>query len=387
VRKISGDVWDGSSTFQNKSMVVGIYSLGEAFVSKTGSASGLLGRRVAYKEAAVTFDLSGTSNSLAAFDYGLFSGGEITFKGSPHSVVHDGSIYATDKIDLWGKDRLDSGVDADGNPYVAISGNGAVVGAAGDDNTWDSGDNPPPMPIPFPKINLGFWYDRANDFKTGSNYYGSPAIAFPFPYPATTIQGYLGAPTLATTPTLAQVQAFCNDLKNGTGAWGLVSPVIRTAFLQSYPDPAFYVVGGGTIAGNYSAFGSIVISGPGDPHDVDNPPATTSVKLASKTTISNLGGLAFFVHGDFSGAGQATVNGLVYCDGSFINGSGQLTVNGAIVAMNMSKLSGQFNVTFDPMLDIPTGGFPGSSISGEVSVSNEADTWVEKDLSDFNNAS
>lgn len=378
VRKISGDVWDRSSSFK-KSVHIGIYSLGEAFVSKTGSASGLLGRRVLYSEATVDFDLSG--GSVAAFDYGLFSGGEITFQGSTHSVVREGSIYAIGKIDLAGKQRLD------GNPYYAASRDAEVVGSSGD-TAWDSGDEGGPEPVSFPQISLGFWYDRANDFKTGSNYYAAPAVAFPYSYPATIIQSYLGASD--TSPTLDQVQTFCNDLVYKTGAWGLLelsNPGFTAAFRASFPDPAFYVVGGGTIAGNFAALGSIVISGPGDPHDAVHPPATTSVGLKSGgTIISNEGGLALLIHGDFTGAGGAIINGLVYCDGSFINGSGQLTVNGSIVAINMSHLSGQFNLTFDKTLNIPVGGFP-TAVSGDVSVTNVPGTWVEKDFSEFTDAS
>lgn len=416
VRKTSGAVWDGvlwdGVSDSPEDVGIRMYALGESYFSAAGSTSGLLGRRIVSTEATVRYDLHydpgspgtpggpPTPGSTAAFNYGLFSGGDMTFQGSPQAVVTNGNIYALGNIDLGGKRRLDSG--------HTVYSSGTVTGAKGGESVVDKGSNPPPPIVPFPELSLGFYYDMANDFKTGSNYYAGNQIGFPQSagYPDTQsltsiIQSYLGAPNVS--PTLAGVQTFYNDLKSGGGAWALATVVQRTALLNALKCAVYYIEGGGTIAGQFSVLGAVVVSGAGDPHVTDPTavgyPQSTTVHLSGGSSIIDPGGLAFFVHGDIKGTGKTDLEGLLYSDGEFDNGSGQCTVNGAVVARNMTHLSGQFTVNYSAISNMPNGGIGGTagtdptgptnpSVRGSITlVTRTSDTWTEKDLQAFNNAS
>jgi hypothetical protein len=406
VRKLSEAVWDGVSDFSDQDVVIRLYALGESYFSVAGSTSGLLGRRIVSTEATGRYDLhvgvGGStktfvpSTSSPAFNYGLFSGAGITFKGSKNAVVTNGDIYARGDIELAGKQRLSSG-------HIAYSFGGTVTGAKGDIVRDKGYTGSPPVPdIPFPPLNLGFYYDMANDFKTGSGLYNGSQALDPntnSPTFTTIIQSYLGAP--GVSPTLAGIQSFYNDLQNGSGLWGPILLGQRMALLDRLQYAVYYVVGGGGIAGQFSVKGAVVVSGPGDPHQTDplaaDYPQPTTVHLAGQSSIINPGGLAFFVHGDVKGTGQTYIEGLFYTDGEFDNGSGQCTIVGAVVANNMTHLSGQFNVDYSMIANVPTGGIggtwttvetPGIGLYGSVPlVTPTFHAWTEKDLQAFSNAS
>jgi hypothetical protein len=408
VKKLSGTAWTRHEDY-NQTVKVGLYALAESFGNDTQAVSVLLGRRVLYTQANIAFNLHYTPptegtpatpgtppvpGTTAAFNYGLFSGGSIDFKGSPHVVVTKGDIYAMGNIDLGGKDRLDSG--------HTVYSLGTVTGAKGTDTVKDSGTGGVPS-ITFPTLSTGFYDQMANDFKTGSNFYSGDSVGIPASagYPNTRpytsiIQGYLGAP--GVSPTLGGIQSLYTDLKAGTGAWVSVLAVDRADMLSKLKYAVYHVVGGGTIAGQYQALGALVFTGPYD--TVSKTWTATTLHLSGGCNILDPGGLAILVNGDIKATGQAAVQGLFYASGAFDNGSGQFTCDGAIVSGGSMKLSGQLTVNYERITNMPdigiggtsstdgsdaTGGSPETLEGGITSVTYVSGRWVEKDLAAFIN--
>ncbi|HEY5485895.1 MAG TPA: hypothetical protein VIJ80_04245 [Candidatus Cryosericum sp.] len=377
-------------------MKIGLYVLGEVYAGDaTQPGAVLLGRRVLYQEVTVTFGKTSQPTN-AAFSYGLFSGSSMRFGSSDNPDVRGCDIYARGTLDLGGKDRLDTGKTA-----YSLGGATGVVAT-------DTAKTVVPgtvLDVPFPQLNVG-WYDQmANDFKTGSRYYSGNSVTdaagniLNANYPNTSLlsmQGYLQQSQFlgaqGTTSTLAGVQNLYLDLQNANGGWmGLMTPGQRTDLLSKLKYAVYHVVTSGNMP-NFTSLGATMITGPYN--TTTGIWSDTDIKLVAGTNVGNAGGLALLVKGNVVATGggneSANVEGLLYMTGTFDSGSGHFTVNGAIVSggsMGATNpgLNGNFQINYEAITDMPNMSIVGGTTTG--SLVSAPGTWVEKDLLKFDNAS
>ncbi len=99
IKRLSGDydtVWNPSTTTEDydaRNIPVQIYSLGTVYSDSTKAE--ILAKRVVTTECCVVYSKESDTtydSSSEAFNYGLFSGGDIIFSGGAQEV--DGNIYA-----------------------------------------------------------------------------------------------------------------------------------------------------------------------------------------------------------------------------------------------------------------------------------------------------
>lgn len=376
------------------SMKIGLYALGEVYGDAAQSGAALLGRRVLYQEVAVTFGKTSAPTN-AAFNYGLFSGSSMRFGSSNNPDVSGGDIYARGTLDLGGQDRLNTG--------TAYSLGGATGVVATDTAVTVMPGTV--LDVLFPQLNVG-WYDQmANDFKTGKGYYsGNPVTdaagkVLNANYPNTSLSDtttylqksqFLGAED--TTSTLAGVQNLYLDLQNANGGWmGLMSSEQHTDLLSKLKYAVYHVVTSGNMP-NFTSLGATMITGPYN--TTTGIWSDTDIKLVAGTNVGNTGGLALLVKGNVVATGggneSANVEGLLYMTGTFHSGSGHFTVDGAIVSggsMGATNpgLNGNFQINYRAITDMPNMNIVGGTTTG--SLVSAPGTWVEKDLANFNNLS
>jgi len=116
IKRLSGGyegIWDPdtSGDYDARDIPVQIYSLGTVYSDSTKAE--VLARRIVTTECNITFYKESETTyegSSEVFEYGLFSGGDISFGGGAQEV--DGNIYAGGNIDLGAspsKVRVDGG--------------------------------------------------------------------------------------------------------------------------------------------------------------------------------------------------------------------------------------------------------------------------------------
>ena len=374
-------------------MRIGLYALGEVYAGDAAqSGAALLGRRVLYQEVTVTFGRTSAPTS-AAFNYGLFSGSGMRFGSSNNPDVSGGDIYARGTLDLGGQDRLNTGTAYSlGGAFGVVATDTAMTVMPGT-----------VLDVPFPQLNVG-WYDQmANDFKTGSGYYsGNPVTdaagnVLNANYPNTSLsdtttylQQFLGAQ--GATSTLDGVQNLYLDLQNANGDWmGLMSSEQHTDLLSKLKYAVYHVVTSGNMP-NFTSLGATMITGPYN--TTTGMWSDTNIKLVAGTNVGNAGGLALLVKGNVVATGggndPTNVQGLLYMTGTFDSGSGHFTANGAIVSggsMGATNpgLNGNFQINYQAITDMPNMNIVGGTTTG--SLVSAPGTWVEKDLANFNNLS
>jgi len=385
---------------------IGLYALGEVYGGDAAqSGAALLGRRVLYQEVTVTFGKTSAPTN-PAFNYGLFSGSSIRFGPSSNPSIRGGDIYARGTIDLGGKDRLDDGHVP---PYTAYS-LGGVNGNSGTDTAVKVVPGNPLLDIPFPQLNIAFYHQMADDFKTGSGYYsGNPVYdtlgnVLNAMYPNTNsdllrgyIQHFLGlsGTTTTTTSTLGGIQDLYLDLNNADGLWRSwpipEQATVRLDLLNKLKYAVYHVVTSGNMP-NFTALGATMITGPYN--STTGIWSDTDIKLVGGTNVGNPNGLALLVKGNVEatggGSSPANVQGLLYMTGQFETGSGSFEVTGAIVSggsMGATNpgLNGNFQINYQAIADMPNMSIVGGTTTG--SLVRVPGTWVEKDFANFSNPS
>lgn len=360
------------------SMRIGLYALGEVYAGDAAqSGAVLLGRRVLYEEATVTFINNPTSTN-AAFNYGLFSGDGINFGSSANPQVLNGSIYARGIIDLGSKPRVPNGT-------VYCGAGGSVKGNSGADTVVPAVKGTA-LDIPFPQLDIAFYDQMANDFKAGQGAFGSSATGgYPNTVPYKTILQETKYLSPSGTPsTLGGVALLYQDLSNNSGDWKDVAG--RTDLLSKLKYAVYHVVYDGSTITNFTTLGAVMITGP----NVGGQWTTTTVKFSGQTQVTDPGGLALLIDGGItvSGGGNVdpNVNGLLYMTGTLDAGTGHFSVKGAVVSGGtMGPLNGDFQVDYQAIANMPNMSIVGGTTTS--SLAGVAGTWVEKDLAKFNNPS
>jgi hypothetical protein len=361
IKRLSGDydgTWDPdtSGDYDARDIPVQVYSLGTVYRDSTKAE--VLARRIVTTECSVVYAKESDTDSTGSsevFNYGLFSGSDISFSGGAQEA--NGDIYAGGNIDL-------------GNSPSKVRVNGGTAHAAGQitGSGQTTGGDPPQsgaVEIPFPELDVEYYKDLALKFKTGQPPYDGTVITDPvtgvvYTYSDTTdalvlavVQSYLGSDD--TGNTVDEIQAFYADLRDYSGAI-LTLDVAQRAALWDYTNSIVYYInpapGDGTgtaiINGNFECQGTIVING--------------DLSINGGADIVNGGGLAIFVNGDIIRAnGTATLNGLFYATGG-ITGNGTFVCNGSIVTQDPIDLNGNFTVNYAG----PVGGMPNLNITTTV---------------------
>lgn len=373
IKRLSGDydgTWDPdtSGDYDARDIPVQVYSLGTVYRDSTKAE--VLARRIVTTECSVVYNKESDTDSESSsevFNYGLFSGGDITFSGGAQEV--DGDIYAGGNIDLGpspSKVRVNGGT---AHAVGQITGSGQTTNPDGSSSDHDSGADE----IPFPQLDVDYYKDLAYKFKTGDAPYNGTivniydpddpgTIIATYTYPdisgednaivRAVIQSYLGSDD--TGNTVDEIQTFYSDLmaaagtEDGSGSGFNALNPLQVSDLQTNAKSIVYYVnpapGDGTgtaiINGNFECQGTIVING--------------DLSINGGAEIVDDGGLAIFVNGDIIRSnGNATLNGLFYATGG-ITGNGTFVCNGSIVTQDPINLNGNYTVNYDgPVGDMP----------------------------------
>jgi len=389
--------WDPDSNtppdddYDKRDVYVQVYSLGTVYRDSTKTE--VVARRVVTTECNIVYHKESTTTSESSskvFEYGLFSGTDITFGGGAQEV--NGDIYVGGNINLG---NSPSKVRANGGTAYAhgqITGDGQTTGGLPPQEGQDE--------IPFPKLDVDHYKGLAYKFKTGEPPYNGTVIIDPdtgavlYTYPDTTnpivkavIQNpiYLGpAGTSATDEpgsTVDGIQAFYSDLMAGTGAFLTLTPAQLTDLQTNAKSIVYYVnpaPGDGTgtaiINGNFECQGTIVING--------------DLSINGNANIVNDGGLAILVNGDIiRSSGTATLNGLFYATGGLDFGGGNFTCNGSIVTQDPINITGSYTVNYQS----PPSTMPNLSITTTVTGNNvtqaeqTSSSWKEISFDEFQN--
>jgi len=186
IKRLSGSgsydtTWDPkdnnppNDNYDARDIPVQIYSLGTVYSDSTKAE--VLARRIVTTECSVVYSKDSTTSegSSEVFNYGLFSGGDISFGGGAQEV--DGDIYAGGNIDLGAspaKVRVNGGTAyAAGQVMNKGQATGGKVSGADE--------------IPFPELDVDYYKDLAHKFKTGDAPYNGSIVNIYDPDDPTTI--------------------------------------------------------------------------------------------------------------------------------------------------------------------------------------------------------
>ncbi|MEM3422989.1 MAG: hypothetical protein QXE51_00250 [Nitrososphaeria archaeon] len=360
------DGWDPDAGLDGSRLIyLGVYAMG---IVKRGNVP--IAQKAVYTELVVeyykkTLNINVTifSNN-GVFQYGLFSGVDISFSGSSQEV--GGSIFANRNIDL-GTSPHERVVG--GNAYAGgtIVGKGKVSGSK----------NPNQTPIEFPVINIDYYKALANAFKNGYKPYDGSVPNFPNTADSlnkAVVQYYLGNTYSSSYDAVVQ---FLNDLDSKTGAFAGLDPARWIALKSSLKNMVFFIDGSLHINGNVRLGGVFVVNG--------------NVVVNGNATFDSLGSFALLVNGNFDyGNGNANVKGFIYTNGSF-TGSGSFYNEGGIIAKTSIALTGNFTVKYVPPSSDLLALNPSAGYSTAGSVKNfiyyaeqSPNAWREITVDDFN---
>ena len=390
IKRLSGGyegIWDPdtSGDYDARDIPVQIYSLGTVYSDSTKAE--VLARRIVTTECNITFYKESETTyegSSEVFEYGLFSGGDISFGGGAQEV--DGNIYAGGNIDLGAspsKVRVDGGT---AHAVGQITGSGQTIDSEGNPSDHNSGADE----ITFPDLDVDYYKDLAYKFKTGQAPYDgvpvydddTPPNVIPYanlsdPLVLAIVQSYLGSSD--TGNTVDEIQTFYADLRDYSGAILTLNVAQRNALLD-YANSIVYFInptpGDGTgtaiINAHFECQGTIVING--------------DLRINANAEIINDGGLAILVDGDIIRAnGTATLNGLFYTTGN-MTGNGTFDCNGSIVTRGPIDLGGNFTVNYVPITNMPNLDIEGGTTEGTNGIDTaeqSPSSWKEISYEEF----
>jgi hypothetical protein len=370
IKKISGYTWNPiSSTWDpitggswdptvpetiagevTKKIEAAIYILGTVY--KGSSTSSEVAARKAFKtEMQITYykktelvgylgatdptpPTPGTGSTV--WNYGLFSGTDIVFGGNAQAV--HGNIFADGNINMGSSPSKTRVVDGAAYAAGGITGKGKA----------DGGTHPGADPIEFPILNVNYYEDLAQLFKTGKPPYDGNTTGFANtsdPMVMAVVQSYLGS---GASSTIDQIQNFYNDLENKSGSFAGLTVLQWSAVRDNVKSIVYYIDGDAHVNANFTAQGTIVVNG--------------DFMINGTASIYNEGGLAILVNGDIIKAnGTAELHGLFYATGTF-SGGGTFDCYGAIVTKGSIDLNGTYNIYYEPitMPNTDIDGTPGS---------------------------
>jgi hypothetical protein len=371
IKKISGYVnpsWTPSTVIDLDNPInIRVYVLGTAYKDSSTSLSSVLARRVVSADYEIQFSQETES---VVFDYALFSGGKIDFTGSS-DVDIAGNIFANGKIKFNGDCIFSQFGDPPGDSNILA--NDGVQGSGYDGNYNIPLDNPDEIPFPF--LNLQYYQDLANAFKTGTEPYDGTVEGYPDTSGVdnaivrAVITDYLGGP--GVSPSIEEIQLFYNDLKDYTGEIaGSLNVDQRNALWNKVKYIVYYIDGNAIIQEDFYCEGVIAMSG--------KLVISGSGNVNPGVSIPNL---SLLVKGDIQINSNAQLNGLIYTEGHLIiSGGSKISVTGSLVSQNDVSINNIASITYVP-LDIPN-----TSITGAATITKAeqtASSWEEISYEEF----
>lgn len=376
------NVWDPDTVVDGeKHIYVRVYSLGTIYDGP--SKSKVIARSAIKTEYGITYVKKNQytpTNQNQAFSYAVFSGSDIEFGGNSKAI--DGSIYSGGIVDLGSspsKVRVQNGNLESVGGWV---GKGQVTGSKA--QVQDKG---------FPQLNLAYYKDLADRFKTGQYPYNGTVSGFPNttnPTLQAIIQSYLGSP--GTSSTVDGIQKFYNDLKNGTGLFLGVNPTTLSNLRDNIKAVVYYLdadspLNGGNgngkidigeqikINANFNCQGAIVING--------------DLFINGNANVTNEGGLAILVNGDIiKSNGNGNLTGLFYATGGITFGTGSFSITGSIVTKEKVTVSGDYTITFSPITNMPNLDITGEAFTVKNSIKEVQESksaWEQVSFNEFTN--
>ncbi len=376
------DVWDPDTGGEGeKHIYVAAYALGTIYDSSAKSK--VMARSAIKTEFGITYakkNQYNPTNQNEAFNYAVFSGNDIKFGGNSKAI--DGSIYSGGIVDLGSspsKVRVQNGNLESVGGWV---GKGQVTGSK--TQVQDKG---------FPELNLEYYKQLANRFKTGRYPYNGTVSGFPNttnPILQSIIQSYLGAQDVSST--VNGIQNFYTDLMNGTGLFLTLDPITLSNLRDNIKAAVYYLdadspLNGGNgngiidsgeqikINANFNCQGAIVING--------------DLFINGNANVTNEGGLAILVNGDIiKSNGNGNLSGLFYATGGMEFGTGSFSITGSIVTKEMITVSGDYTITFQPITNMPNLDITGESFTVKNSIKEVQEShsaWEQVSFDEFNN--
>jgi formylmethanofuran dehydrogenase subunit C len=261
--------------------------------------------------------------------YGIFTGGNLTIKGSSQEI--QGDVFANGNVYIQKASGL-----VNGQAYAAGTVTGGIPATS---------KHPGQTPIPFPEIDVLYMQRMYNAYLMGTYPYDGTVVGM-----TNTSHSPAGEINRALYHVNDLLNASVVDAVNGLyelpGATGTGSVTLTAAIRAALIDStAVYFFGGNIkLASNSELAGTIVIDG--------------KFFISGNVEVGASGVPAsILVTGDVTkDTGCSAIGGLVYTGGSF-TGRGTADITGALIARNTVDMSGNFNVVYDDSLPpIQTGG-------------------------------
>ena len=394
IKKTGGYVnpsWIPTSVIDDK-IKIEVYALGTVYKDSSTSDSSVLARRAVSAEYEISFS---QKTGSVVFDYALFSGGKIDFTGGS-DVTIGGNIFANGDITFNGdctfnkfwvdlnKDGIqgedvNKGVDEDedGDEWFdsTVYANDGLKGSGygGDYNI------PPDNPdeIPFSSLNLQYYQDLANAFKTGSPPYDGSDANYPNISALSELEKAIifGSDYLGNSDPITGIKNFYWDLvkdsdHNDHGNLNNLDPLRLVDLATKAKYIVYYIDGKAQIKDDFYCEGVIAING--------KLVITGSGSVNPGVSIPNL---SLLVKDDIQINNNAQLNGLIYTEGHLqITGGSNIIVTGSLVSKYDVSLNNIASITYVP-LDVPN-----TSITGAAEITTVEQTsssWKEISFDEF----